>query len=106
MSSRTPSKRARALLEARKTLERLAQSHPDAHCELNHETPFELIIATVLSAQSTDVAVNRLTPELFTRWPDPKQLSLADPKAVEQLLSRIGMSRQKTRKVMGLAKLV
>jgi endonuclease III len=94
------------LAEARKTLERLAQAHPDAHCELNHKNPFELIIATVLSAQSTDVAVNKLTPEFFERWPDAYRLSLAEPKAVEQLLSRIGMFRQKTRNVMGLAKLV
>ena len=98
--------KSRALREAPKTLARLGKAHPDAHCELVHKNAFELIIATVLSAQSTDVAVNRLTPEFFARWPDPKTLSQADPAAVEKLLSRIGMFRQKTRNVLGLAKML
>ena len=98
--------KSRALREAPRTLARLHEAHPDAHCELLHENPFELIIATVLSAQSTDVAVNKLTPEFFARWPDAKKLSRADAAQVEQLLSRIGMFRQKTRNVMGLAKML
>jgi endonuclease-3 len=98
--------KSRALREAPRTLTRLGKAHPDAHCELVHNSPFELIIATVLSAQSTDVAVNRLTPEFFARWPDAKKLSQADPTQVEKLLSRIGMFRQKTRNVLGLAKLL
>jgi endonuclease III len=98
--------KSRAAREAPKTLARLGKAHPDAHCELVHKSAFELIIATVLSAQSTDVAVNRLTPEFFARWPDPKKLSAADPAQVEKLLSRIGMFRQKTRNVLGLAKLL
>jgi endonuclease-3 len=98
--------KSRAEREAVKTLARLAKAHPDAHCELEHRNPFELIIATVLSAQSTDVAVNRLTPEFFSRWPDPRRLSSADPAAVEELLSRIGMFRQKTRNVLGLSKML
>ena len=98
--------KSRAVREAPKTLARLGKAHPDAHCELVHQNAFELIIATVLSAQSTDVAVNRLTPEFFSRWPDPKKLSVADPAQVEKLLSRIGMFRQKTRNVLGLAKML
>jgi endonuclease-3 len=96
--------KSRALREAPRTLARLHEAHPDAHCELIHANAFELIIATVLSAQSTDVAVNKLTPELFERWPDPERLSVADPAEVETLLSRIGMFRQKTRNVIGLAR--
>lgn len=84
----------------------LREQHPDAHCELDHKNPFELLVATVLSAQSTDVMVNKITPEVFQRWPDPEALAKADPAAVEQALSRIGMFRQKTRNIIGLSKLL
>lgn len=84
----------------------LRAQHPDAHCELDHQNPFQLLVATVLSAQTTDVMVNKLTPELFQRWPTPEALAKADPAAVEQHLSRMGMFRQKTRNVIGLAKLL
>jgi endonuclease-3 len=82
----------------------LRTHHADAHCELDHDSPFQLIIATVLSAQSTDVMVNKLTPELFRRWPTPAELASADPAAVEDTLKRIGMFRQKTRNIIGLSK--
>jgi endonuclease III len=81
----------------------IRERHADAHCELEHESPFELIVATVLSAQSTDVMVNKLTPELFKRWPGPQQLAAADPSEVEKVLSKIGMFRQKTKNVVGLS---
>jgi endonuclease-3 len=80
--------------------------HPDAHCELEHQNPFQLLVATVLSAQSTDVMVNKITPELFRRWPTPQALAQADPPEVEQALSRIGMFRQKTKSIVGLSKLL
>jgi endonuclease-3 len=86
------------------TYAKLRERHSDAHCELDHQTPFQLILATVLSAQSTDVMVNKITPELFKRWPSPKALANADPAQVEQALSKIGMFRQKTKNVMGLSK--
>jgi endonuclease-3 len=82
----------------------LKAHHHDAHCELDHQNPFELIVATVLSAQSTDVMVNKLTPDLFRRWPTPAQLATAEPAELEQALNRIGMFRQKTRNLIGLAK--
>jgi endonuclease-3 len=82
----------------------LKAHHADAHCELEHENPFQLLVATVLSAQSTDVMVNKLTPELFRRWPTPALLAAAEPAEVEQVLKRIGMFRQKTRSVIGLSK--
>ena len=84
----------------------IRERHPDAHCELDHRNPFELIVATVLSAQSTDVMVNKLTPELFRRWPGPKELASAEPAEVEKVLAKIGMFRQKTKNVVGLSKLL
>jgi endonuclease III len=86
------------------TYQKLRYRYPDAHCELEHDSAFQLVVATVLSAQSTDVMVNKITPELFRRWPTPQALAAADPTAVEQVLSKIGMYRQKTKNVVGLAK--
>ena len=86
------------------TYAKLRARHSDAHCELDHQNAFQLILATVLSAQSTDVMVNKITPELFKRWPTPKALANADPAQVEQVLSKIGMFRQKTKNVIGLSK--
>ncbi|HYP98621.1 MAG TPA: endonuclease III [Polyangiaceae bacterium] len=86
------------------TYAKLRERHSDAHCELDHQSPFQLILATVLSAQSTDVMVNKITPELFQRWPTPKALANADPAEVERVLSKIGMYRQKTKNVIGLSK--
>jgi endonuclease-3 len=84
----------------------IRERHADAHCELEHRNPFELTIATVLSAQSTDVMVNKITPELFRRWPGPRELSRAEPAEVEKVLSKIGMFRQKTKNIVGLSKLL
>ena len=86
------------------TYDKLRQRHSDAHCELDHDGPFQLILATVLSAQSTDVMVNKITPELFQRWPTPEALARAEPSEVERVLSKIGMFRQKTKNVIGLSK--
>jgi endonuclease-3 len=84
----------------------IRERHADAHCELQHNSPFELIVATVLSAQSTDVMVNKITPELFRRWPGPAELAQAEPLEVEKVLSKIGMFRQKTKNIVGLSKLL
>ena len=86
------------------TYAKLRERHSDAHCELDHDGPFQLILATVLSAQSTDVMVNKITPELFQRWPTPRSLANAEPAEVERVLSKIGMFRQKTKNVIGLSK--
>jgi endonuclease III len=95
--------KSRALREAPRTFERLAQAHPDAHCELDHRSPFQLLVATVLSAQTTDVLVNQVTPGLFARWPTAEALARADVSDIEQMINRIGMFRQKSRNVSGLA---
>ncbi len=81
----------------------LRRMHPDAHCELDHDGPFQLLCATVLSAQTTDVAVNKATPRLFTRFPDAPALSHADPREVEALVGTLGFFRQKTRSLIGIA---
>src|SRR6185503_16983821 len=66
----------------------------------------ELVVATVLSAQTTDVLVNRITPDLFRAYPDAASLAAADPDDVQKILSRMGMFRQKTKNVIGLAKML
>jgi len=94
----------KAVLAAPQTFERLRTAHPDAHCELDHHNPFQLIVATVLSAQSTDVIVNKVTPELFAKYPDARALAAAEPATVEKIIGRLGMFRQKTKNLIGLAK--
>ncbi len=96
--------RSRAVTAAPDTFKALRKAHPDAHCELDHRDPFQLIVATVLSAQSTDVAVNRITPDLFKRWPDAAALAKAPPAQVEKALASIGMFRQKAKNIIGLSK--
>src|ERR1700733_2723634 len=90
----------------RATFARLRAMHPDAHCELDHDSPFQLLVATVLSAQTTDVAVNKCTPALFRRYPTAERLAKAKAEDVQEILSSIGMFRQKTKNVLGLAKLL
>jgi endonuclease-3 len=87
-------------------LDRLAQLHPDAHCELDHADPFQLLVAVVLSAQTTDVAVNKATPALFAKYPDAKALATANPKDVERIISTLGFFRNKTKNIIGLAKML
>jgi endonuclease-3 len=90
--------------EAPRTFERLHAQHPDAHCELDHDGPFQLIVATVLSAQTTDVNVNKATPILFARFPTPAALAAADPAEVEKIIGSLGFFRMKTKSIIGLAK--
>lgn len=96
--------KSKAIAEAPRTLERLRAAHPDAHCELDHKGPFQLVVATVLSAQTTDVLVNKVTPPLFARWPDAKSLAKAKLENVEKTIAHIGMFRQKSKNITGLAK--
>nr|WP_192758969.1 endonuclease III [Actinomadura algeriensis] len=81
----------------------LTETYPDAHCELNFGTPFQLLVATVLSAQTTDKRVNLTTPELFAKYSTPEDLAAADPEAVEAVLKPTGFFRAKTKSVMGLS---
>jgi endonuclease III len=97
---------SRAVREARTTLARLRAAHPDAHCELDHEGPFQLLVATVLSAQTTDVNVHKATPELFRRWPTASALAEANPSEVERVVGPLGFFRQKTKSIVGLSKML
>ncbi len=81
----------------------LVERYPYAHCELDFETPLQLLVATVLSAQTTDVAVNKVTPALFGRWPDAAALAGADRAEMEAILTPTGFFRAKTESVRRLA---
>ncbi|WP_327011469.1 endonuclease III [Dactylosporangium sp. NBC_01737] len=74
----------------------LATIHPDAHCELDFGTPLELAVATILSAQTTDVRVNQVTPKLFARYPDAAAYAAADRMELQDLLQPLGFFRNKT----------
>nr|AAL15611.1 endonuclease/N-glycosylase [Streptomyces antibioticus] len=89
---------------ARKINRILAETYPYAHPELDFENPFQLLIATVLSAQTTDLRVNQTTPALFAKYPTPEDLAAANPEGVEEILRPCGFFRAKTRSVIGLSK--
>jgi len=79
----------------------LSDRHPDAHCELEYRTPHELLIATILSAQSTDKAVNKATPALFGAFPKPRDYASATPKRIEPYIKTIGLFRNKAKHIHG-----
>ncbi|MCX6539369.1 MAG: endonuclease III [Acidobacteria bacterium] len=84
-------------------LEALSRQHPGADTELRHGNAFELLVATILSAQATDVGVNRVTPDLFARYPDAATLASAAQEDVERLVKSTGFFRQKTRAIIGMS---
>lgn len=86
--------------------ERLAEEYPGAECALVHASPYELLVATILSAQSTDEMVNKVSPALFARYPTPVDLAHADPAEVERLIHSTGFFRSKTRSLIGMARAV
>jgi endonuclease-3 len=90
----------------RATFVRLAAAYPDAHCELDHGSPFQLLVATILSAQSTDVGVNKVTPALFARWPDAPSLAAAAIPDVERAIGSLGMFRQKAKRLVEMSRLL
>jgi endonuclease III len=83
--------------------DRLATAYPDAHCALDFKTPFQLLIATILSAQCTDKRVNLVTPALFKRYPTPDALANADPEELENLIKSTGFFRNKAKSLIGMA---
>jgi endonuclease-3 len=87
-------------------VERLRELYPEAECELLHESPFQLLAATILSAQCTDEMVNAVTPALFARFPDAVSLAAADPDEVELLVHSTGFYRQKAKNLIGMARMV
>ena len=94
---RTPKGRARAVAAL------LTEEYPEAVCELDHRSPFELLAATILSAQTTDARVNMVTPTLFARYPGPHELAAADPADVEEIIRSTGFYQNKTKSLIGMA---
>lgn len=85
-------------------LEILDKEFPDTQGELDYQTPFQLLIAVILSAQTTDAAVNKVTVELFDKYPDAKSMSQASPEEIEPILSTIGLYRNKSKFIVNCAK--
>lgn len=87
-------------------LDQLTVMFPNAQCELDHQTPFQLLIAVILSAQTTDVSVNKITPALFEKYGDPVALAQAELSDVERLIHSIGLYRNKAKHILACAKQV
>lgn len=98
---RKPGPAERARLQH--VVEALAERDPDPECALDHANAFELLAATILSAQCTDVRVNMVTPELFTRWPTPEDLAAAEQTDVEEVIHSTGFFRNKAKNLIGMA---
>lgn len=88
---------------ARLTNERLTAEYPDAQCALDHRNAFELLAATILSAQCTDARVNLVTPALFAQFPTAENLAVASPEVVEDLVRSTGFYKNKTKSLLGMA---
>jgi endonuclease-3 len=93
-------KKARAI----EVFARLKRAHPDAHCELDYETPLQLVMATILSAQCTDKRVNMVTPTLFKRFPTAQALADAQQEELEEIVKSTGFFRNKAKSLIGLGK--
>ena len=89
--------------EIQEALALLEEMHPEAACALDHRSRFELIVAVVLSAQTTDVSVNKVTPALFERYPDAHALAAADPDDVSEIIHTIGLYKNKSVNIVKLA---
>ena len=89
--------------QARTVLDRLLAEYPDAHCALDFTNPYELLVATILSAQCTDKRVNMVTPALFKKYPTPRALAKARQEDVETLIKTTGFFRNKARSLIGMA---
>lgn len=88
---------------ARETRLRLTEEYPDARCELDHDSPYQLLVATILSAQCTDARVNMVTPSVFARYPTPEDLAEAEPAELERLIHSTGFFRNKAKSLLGMA---
>ncbi|MCH2144711.1 MAG: endonuclease III [Phycisphaerales bacterium] len=94
-----PEKSEEDVRRAKRILDALRRRYPDAHCELDHENPHELLVATILSAQATDVGVNKATPELFKRFPTPADYASATVEAIEPYVKTVNFWRNKAKAI-------
>jgi endonuclease-3 len=98
--------KAQLSARARRLVKALLVAHPDAHCALHHRSAYQLLVATILSAQCTDKMVNSVTPKVFARYPAAKQLAAAEPDELEALIRPTGFYRSKARSLLGMARAV
>ena len=106
-SRSTPTKSPRGPLAADRVaaiLKSLDEAYPNAECALHHRSPWELLVATILSAQCTDVRVNMVTPELFRRFPTPQAMAKASLPELEELIKTTGFFRNKAKSIQGAAR--
>lgn len=102
---RTAARRKRATPErAREIYDRLVEHYPDAHCALDFKTPYQLLVATILSAQCTDKRVNMVTPSLFKRYRTPAAMADADPAELEEMIKSTGFYRNKSKSLLGMSR--
>lgn len=87
-------------------LEKLECMHPEAACALDHGTRFQLLVAVMLSAQTTDVSVNKVTPELFSKYPTAEAMADADPVDVQEIIKTIGLYKNKAKNVVSLSRML
>jgi len=107
ITKRVRNARKLALKErVKKILQRLDKAYPNASCALEHRTPFQLLISTILSAQCTDERVNQVTQTLFPKYPTPEDFAAADPRELEQDIRPTGFFRNKTKSIMGASKML
>jgi endonuclease-3 len=90
--------------QAEEIVRRLKIAYPDAKTELHFTTPFQLLVVTILSAQTTDVRVNMVSPVLFARYPDPDTLAAAEPTELEEIIRSTGFFHSKAKSLIGMAK--
>ncbi len=100
----TPATSGSTETRVRALIERLKAAHPDAACALRHENPFQLLVATILSAQCTDERVNKVTPALFSRFPDPGSMKDSEVEELEELIGTTGFYHNKTKSLRGAAR--
>ena len=103
MAVKTPETHTALVRRARKINRVLAETYPEAHCELDFQDAFQLLVSTVLSAQTTDKRVNMTTPTLFAKYPTPEDLATANPEDVAEILRPTGFFNAKTKSVIGLS---
>jgi endonuclease-3 len=111
MTNKTKTRRAKETLEekrkrTREIIRRLKRAYPDAKCSLNHSNPFELLVATILSAQCTDARVNMVTPELFKRFPTPAAMAEASTAELEEMIRTTGFFRNKSKSIQGAGRVI
>lgn len=92
--------------ESKKVLERLQKEYPDAKTELQFQTPFQLLVATILSAQSTDIQVNKITQKLFAKYPRPTDFIKLEPTVLEQEIKGVGIFRNKSKNIIETSRMI